>query len=62
MNESALERLRWKAREEVERKFEAFRKEYIEKEKVEQVWLTGAIYVELLASRTLTIEKIIIFE
>ncbi len=63
MNESALKRLRQKAREkEVERKGETLRREQIEKEKTEEVQLTGAIYVEPLASRTPTTEEIKIFE
>jgi hypothetical protein len=53
MNESALNRLRQKAKEKkVERKAKAFRREQIEKERMEQVQLTRAIYVESLASCT----------
>jgi hypothetical protein len=63
MSESALERLRWEVKEkEVERKAEAFRREQIEKERVEHVWLTRAIHVESLASHTRTIEGTKVFE
>ncbi len=51
MNESTLERLRWKVKEkEVDEKAEAFRREQIEKKSVKHVQLTKAIYVEPLAS------------
>jgi len=50
MSESALEKLKQEAREKkIEKKVEAFRREQIEREKVEHVRLTGAIYIELLA-------------
>ncbi len=63
MNESALERLRWKAREkEVEKKAKVYGREQIEKEKVEHIRLIGAIYVEPFASTTPTIEEIRILE
>ncbi len=63
MNESALERLRWEAKEkEVERKVEAFRREHIEKKKKKQVQITGMIYVKLLASCVTITEEIIMFE
>ncbi len=55
ISESALEKLRQKViKKEVERKTKALKKEYIEKERVEHIWLIGAIYVEPLASRALT--------
>jgi hypothetical protein len=57
MSESALKKLIWEAREkEVERKVEAFRRQQTEKERVEQVRLTGVIYVELFASHAPIIE------
>jgi hypothetical protein len=63
MSESALEKLRQKIRErKLERKAKAFRREQIEREKVEQVRLTKTIYVELLASFAPTTKEIIIFE
>ncbi len=52
MSESTLEWLRWKAKKkEVERKVKTFKREQIEKEKAEHVWLTREIYVEPLGSR-----------
>ncbi len=58
MSENTLERLRQEARKkEVERKAEAFKREHIEKKKVEYVQLTKAIYVELLVSHTPTIKE-----
>jgi hypothetical protein len=63
MNESTLERLRWKTKEkEVDEKVEAFRKEQIEKKSVEHVWLTKAIYVEPLASRAPIAKETKVFE
>ncbi len=63
MNESVVKKLIQEAREkEVERKTKAFKKEQIEREKAKQVWLTRAIYVKLLASRTPIIEEIRNFE
>ncbi len=58
MSESVLKRLRQEVKEEVERKTKAFRKEQIKKERAEQVWLIGAIYVELFASHSPIAEKI----
>jgi hypothetical protein len=58
MSESALERLRREAREEVEIKAEAFRREHIKKKRAEEVQLIGAIYVEPLATRAPTSEEI----
>jgi hypothetical protein len=53
-SESALERLRWEAREkEVERKVKAFRREHIEKKRAKHVWLFKVIYVKPLVSHTL---------
>jgi hypothetical protein len=55
MSESALERLNQEAREkEVEKKAKAFRRDQSEKKRVEQVRLSKAIYVELLASHAPT--------
>ncbi len=63
MSESALERLRWEAREKgVGRKAETFRKKQIEKEKAEHVQLTKVIYVGPLVSRVPTTKDIWIFE
>ncbi len=63
MSESALKRLRQEVKEkEVERKVEAFRREQIEKGRAKEVWLTGAIYVELFISCALIAKEIRIFE
>jgi hypothetical protein len=63
MSESTLEKLKQEARErELERKVEAFRREQVEREKVEQVKLIGVIYVELLASHAPIVEEIRIFK
>jgi hypothetical protein len=46
ISESALKRLKWELKEkEVERKTKAFRKEQIEKGRMEQVQLTEVIYL-----------------
>jgi hypothetical protein len=51
MNESGLKKLKWEAREkELEKKAKAFRREQVERERVQHVKLIGAIYVEPLAS------------
>ncbi len=51
MSESTLKNLRQEARKrELERKVEAFKREQIERERVEQVQLIGTIYVEPLTS------------
>ncbi len=58
MSESALEKLKWEAKEkELEKKTEVFRQEQVERESVEHVKLIGAIYVEPLASHAPTIDK-----
>jgi len=52
MSESTSEKLKQEARKrELERKVEAFRREEVERERMEQVKLIGVIYVEPLASR-----------
>jgi hypothetical protein len=59
MSESALKRPIREAREkEVERKAKAFRREQIEKEKIEHVQLTGAIYVKLFLHTHLQQKKL----
>ncbi len=62
MSESALKRLRQESRKEVGKKPKAFKKEQIEKERAEEVWLTRAIYVELFVSRTHIAKEINFFE
>jgi hypothetical protein len=63
MNESALDKLKIKARNrEFERKAKATKKEQVEGERVEHVHLFGAIYIEPLVSHEPTREEIIIFE
>jgi len=63
MSESTLKNLRQEARKsELERKVEAFKREQIERERVEQVQLIRTIYVEPLTSHAPTTKEIRIFE
>jgi hypothetical protein len=62
MNDSALEMLKRKAKEkEFEKKAEVAKREQVERERMEQVHLTGAIYIEPQALREPTVEKFRIF-
>jgi hypothetical protein len=63
MSESTSEKLKQEARKrELERKVEAFRREEVERERMEQVKLIGVIYVEPLASRAPIAEETKIFK
>jgi hypothetical protein len=58
MSESTLDRLRQEVKKkELERKAKAFRREQIEKERMEQVRLTRVIYVDPLLHTHLQHEK-----
>lgn len=63
MSERALRKLRQETRvRELERKFEVFRRDQIEKNRAKQVRLIGIIYVEPLAFCAPTTKETIIFE
>jgi len=62
MSESILEKLKQKAREkELKKKVKAFKRKQIERERMEQVRLIGAIYVEPLALHAPIVKEIIFF-
>jgi hypothetical protein len=63
MTENALDKLKKEAKErKLERKIETTRRKQVEKDKVKHVGLTGAIYIEPLASCELIAKELRIFE
>jgi hypothetical protein len=63
MNESALDKLKRKAKKKkLDRKAEPTKKKQVEKEKTKYVCLIGAIYIKLLALREPTTKELKVFE